>query len=205
MLFEAFGIALVLLLLPLVHKDNNHNRISLLSSVYFLAIGAGCIFVELFFIYEYTILFGDPLISLSVVLSGILIFSGFGGVVSQQISRDMNRIVLVTLIFFLVIYFCFTHMLIDKMLGINTIILYLLSFILLLLPGFCMGFPFTWGMKHLLRYPGQRAHAWAANGAASVVASIMSMQIALDFGVTIVLACGIIMYIISFIVFLNRG
>ena len=36
-------------------------------------------FVELYFIKQFVLLYGDPVVSFTVVLSGMLVFSGVGG------------------------------------------------------------------------------------------------------------------------------
>jgi len=54
-------------------------------------------------------------------------------------------------------------------------------------------------MRYLLKSPGERAYAWAANGCASVLASIAAAQIALSLGIPTIIACGLAAYMLAFI------
>ncbi|MDD4072980.1 MAG: hypothetical protein PHY78_11525, partial [Desulfobacterales bacterium] len=65
--------------------------------------------------------------------------------------------------------------------------------------GFLMGLPFPIGMQYILESPLQRTYAWAANGCASVLASILSAQIALSIGIPAILACALISYLLALI------
>ena len=56
---------------------------------------------------------------------------------------------------------------------------------LLLLPfGFLLGVPFPTGLRLWVRPPGRRAYLWAANGTASVIASIVAVPVAMLWGVS---------------------
>ena len=48
--------------------------------VYFFAVGAGFMCVEIYYIKRFILLVGDPVISFSVVIAGILLFSSLGGI-----------------------------------------------------------------------------------------------------------------------------
>jgi hypothetical protein len=87
---------------------------------------------------------------------------------------------------------------------------------LLLAPlGFVMGMPFPTGLRALALGPGPdvttRATgadndkdkdnavewAWAMNAAASVLGSVLAMVIAIQFGLTVTLACGVAAYLVA--------
>jgi len=68
---------------------------------------------------------------------------------------------------------------------------------LILLPiGFLMGLPFPLGMRDLLDTSMQRAYAWSLNGCASILTSIVSAQLAIIFGISLLLGCAIAAYLI---------
>ena len=77
-------------------------------------------FVELFFIKEYIFVFGDPVISLTVVLAGILVFSGLGGYWSQRI-RPKNLSYALAALISILIFMCFA---VNPILVSNTGIFY---------------------------------------------------------------------------------
>jgi len=192
--FEALLVAVLLLLLPLFAVSKKRKKISMAHISYFLSVGAGFMFVELYYIKEYTLLFGDPVISFTVVLAGILVFSSLGGFGSQWMGRRGLKYGLFVLVVVLVIASFGLDTLLHKIIGISGVLGYSLAFLLLLPVGILMGLPFPLGLRYLLADPAQRAYAWAANGCISVLAAILSAQIALSIGIPAILACAAIAY-----------
>jgi hypothetical protein len=197
---EALVITVFLLLVPVftIKKSDKKPNISLL--LYFLAVGGGFMFVELFFIKKYIFIFGDPVISFTVVLTGILVFSGFGGYCSQRIGPGGLRYALIALIAVLIFIFLGLDPMIHGILGLSKILQYALAILLLILPCFLVGLPFPLGMRYLLNRPAQRAYAWTANGCSSVLASVLSAQIALSLGIPIIILCAATAYFVAFLI-----
>jgi len=197
---QALVIASFLLMLPgfTIKKQDKKPNIS--HMLYFLAVGAGFMFVELFFIKKYIFIFGDPVISFTVVLTGILIFSGLGGYCSQRIGPGGLRNVLLALIAVLILVFLGLDPMIRTILGCSKILQYALAILLLTLPCFLVGLPFPLGMRYLLNRPAHRAHAWTANGCASVLTSILSAQIALSLGIPVIILCAAAAYLVAFLI-----
>ncbi len=194
---EAFGISILLLMLSFFTIPRNTRKSYFPHILYFLSVGAGFMFVELFFIKEYIFVFGDPVISLTVVLAGILVFSGLGGYWSQRIRPENLSYAIAALISVLILMYFAVNPIIDRIQGLSTIFRYLLCLLLLIPPGFLMGLPFPLGMQYLLNLPSQRAYAWTANGCASVLASVASAQIALSFGISEILIGAISAYFLA--------
>ncbi len=157
-------------------------------------------FVELFFIKKYILIFGDPVVSFTVVISGILIFSGIGGFFSQRLGHKSLRCAIIVLFAFLILIFLGFDTIIHRILGFSGIFQYIVPILLLMPLGFLVGFPFPLGMRYLLKSPGQRAHAWTANGCASVLTSILAAQIALSIGINAIIACAASAYFLAFLV-----
>ena len=195
-LIEALVVSALLLLLPLVFVRQGRSRTSLAQMLYFCGVGAGFMFIELFFIKKYILLFGDPVISFTVVVAGILIFSSLGGAWSQKKDKSVLKKALPTLIAVLLLAFIAVNPLMGFLLGLRQFWQYTVSLLVLLPIGFLMGLPFAIGMRDLLSSATQRAYAWSANGCASVITSIVSAQIALIFGLTYILGCAIAAYLI---------
>jgi hypothetical protein len=86
---------------------------------------------------------------------------------------------------------------------------------MLLIPlGFVMGMPFPTGLRALAGRPAFEVlggpteagsarvdnaveWAWAMNAAASVLGSVLAMVIAIQFGLTVTLACGVAAYVLG--------
>jgi len=86
-LIEALVVSALLLFLPLAFIQTGQAKTTMTQALYFCGIGAGFMFIELFFIKKYVLLFGDPVISFTVVIGGILIFSSFGGLRDSPIIQ----------------------------------------------------------------------------------------------------------------------
>jgi hypothetical protein len=156
-------------------------------------------FVELYFIKAYTLLFGDPVISFTAVLAGILVFSGAGGFWSARIGPSAFWKGHLALIIVLSgTCFCLDAV-VHRLLGLSQAIGYVLAMVFLMPCGILMGLPFPLGMQHLMKNPVQRTYAWATNGCVSVLAAIMSAQIALSRGIPAIMACAIFAYIVAFL------
>jgi hypothetical protein len=156
-------------------------------------------FIELFFIKKYILLFGDPVISFTVVVAGILIFSSFGGAWVQQKEKSVLKRALPGLIAFLLLGAFTLDELMTYLLRFSNIWRYAGAVLILFPIGFLMGLPFPVGMRDLVGTTTQRAYAWSLNGCASILTSIVSAQLALSFGISLLWTCAIVAYLIVII------
>jgi len=196
---EALLVSILLLAIPLLAISKRLKKPSLPQIFYFFSVGAGFMFVELFFIKKYVILFGDPVISLTVVLSGILVFSAIGGLGANRIGKRGLRNATLLLIAILLLLFFSLDSMMYRMLGFSDISRLIAAILILFPVGIMMGLPFPIGMRYLLESPIQRAYAWAVNGCASVLTSILSVPIALSMGINLLMACAVSAYFFAFI------
>ena len=158
-LMEALGVAIFLLILPFFATLKKTRKFYFSHMLYFFAVGSGFMFIELFFIKEYIFIFGDPVISLIVVITGLLVFSAFGGYWSQRISAKIFPIVIPSLIVILVCMFFIFNPMMHSVIQLNQFLRYTLSLLLLMPPGFLLGLPFPLGMRYILNLPAQ-AGVW---------------------------------------------
>jgi len=201
---EALIISIILLLLPLFKMAGKGDKLSWQAVFYFLSIGAGYILVELYFIKVYTILFNDPVISLSLVLTGILIFSGAGGYIAQISDMKNPCVLLAGLSGVLLFLFIGFDAIVQKMLGFTDQGKACAAFFILLPAGLLMGPPLPLGIRHLLNSPVQRAYAWSINGCASILAAVASAHIALNAGIPTIIICAATAYGIALAASLRR-
>jgi len=201
---EALVISVFLLVLPLLAVPKKRKKLFKSHIFFFLSVGAGFMFLELFFIKEYILLFGNPTVSFTIVVSGILIFSSIGGFWSQRIRPNSFKETLIALICILIVIFVSLDAIIHYILGFSSFLRYFLAFLLLLPAGFLVGLPFPLGMRYLLKSPVERAYAWTANGCTSVLSSILSAQIAISSGISTILVCSVLSYILAFLCILKH-
>ena len=121
----------------------------------------------------------------------------------------MGWIPLLLLLATLLVYVFFLPVRLASWVGLDFGYRLLISGILLVPLGFLMGMPFPTGLRTLAASPapeslpetGQSENAvewaWAMNAAASVLGSVLAMVIAIQFGLTVTLACGAIAYVLA--------
>ncbi|MBN2535132.1 MAG: hypothetical protein JXB88_19780 [Spirochaetales bacterium] len=207
-LVVAFLVTLLILILPVilipVGKENKSTSFKT-KITYFLAIGAGFMFLEVAFIQEFTLLIGDPVTSFSFVLCLILVFSGIGGYFSSRVHVHTLRFLFIIMLSLLFILFISMNQLVHLLLKLPSIIRFIFMGMVMFPLSFLTGIPFPSGMRRILSGPAERAYSWAANGCTSVIASIISVPLSMAFGIHVLFTTGGICYGIAFIILiLNR-
>jgi spermidine synthase len=201
---------LAFLVLPLAWRSRI-GRQSPLPLLYFVAVGLGYILVEIAFIQRFVLFLGHPTYALTVVIFLLMLSSGAGSLFSRLWLPRTNLgwvplvLVIVTLLFD--VFFLPSRL--AALVGIDFGYRLLVSGVLLIPLGFVMGMPFPTGLRALAALPapefpaGQGASdsavewAWAMNAAASVLGSVSAMVIAIQFGLTVTLACGAAAYLLA--------
>jgi hypothetical protein len=194
---EALILAVCLLIIPVILSTRKIKKPTFAQVSYFFGIGAGFMFVELYFIKFFILIFGDPTISFTIVVSAILIFSSLGGVYTHTGSMRWIRPALFTLIGGLILVTAGLELMAGILLNISNGWRYLVAFLLILPVGFLMGLPFPLGMRYLLENPVQRAYAWSVNGCASVLSAIAAAQFAMSFGIPTIAVSAIAAYLVA--------
>ena len=194
---EALVLASLLLILPVVLFARRIKKPTVSQVSYFIGIGAGFMFVEIYFIKLFTLIFGDPILSFTLVVSALLIFSSFGGLFLHSRSVRNYRLILLILIGSLILLTSGLELMAEYLLNISTAWRVLVALFLILPVGFLMGMPLPLGMRFLLENQVQRAYAWSVNGCASVLSSIVAAQLALSFGIPMIAMCAIVSYLLA--------
>ena len=203
---------LAFLVLPLAFRSGSRKgRHSPLPLLYFVAVGLGYILVEIAFIQRFVLFLGHPTYALTVVIFLLMLSSGAGSLFSRMwLPRpDLGWVPLVLVIAALLANVVFLPGRLAALVGMAFGYRLLVSGILLMPLGFVMGMPFPTGLRALAAFPvpefpaGQGASdnavewAWAMNAAASVMGSVLAMVIAIQFGLTMTLACGAGAYLLA--------
>ncbi len=189
--------ALLFILLPLfLIKKPGRKKASPL--VYFAAIGVGYMFVEMVFIRQYTVYFGDPLYAASAVLSAMLFFSGAGAFVSRKVVFENRRfgILMLFITGLLVILAAGLTPLLNSTAGFPLWLKLLLSFVITGPLSFLMGMMFPSGIRalSLQKKDDLIPWAWGVNGAFSVISTVLATILAVEFGFSIVMLVGAVAY-----------
>jgi hypothetical protein len=192
--FQALAAAVILLLIPAGAAARIGAAAVSADIAYFTGIGAGFIFAELLFIYAGTFFFGDPVVSLAVGLTALLVSSGAGGLWAQRLGPNALKPVLLAACAALLMAGGALWLFSRQLLALPESWRYAALAAGMMIPGFAMGVPFPLGMRLLLRRPVDRTFAWAVNGCASVLGSIAAAQIAISGGLPWILCAALICY-----------
>ena len=201
---------LVFLVLPLAWRGGR-ARHSPLPLLYFVAVGLGYILVEIAFIQRFVLFLGHPTYALTVVIFLLMLSSGAGSLFSRIWLPQTNLawVPLVLVVLAIVADVLFLPARLASLVGLAFGFRLLISGIVLVPLGFVMGMPFPTGLRALAALPAPEfpagadasnnavEWAWAMNAAASVLGSVLAMVIAIQFGLTVTLACGAAAYLLA--------
>ena len=172
------------------------------TMLYFLCLGLGYIIVEVGMISHFILALSNATVSASVLITGMLVFSGIGSFFSERyLDRARSFMPKVFLaIFAILAVYAFT---IDYALDWIGTLPYALRILLCLLivfpPAFLMGFPMPTAMTLLGRLGKDHMFlwAWGINGCFSVIGAALVPIVATSFGLPAVVLVGAFAYLIA--------
>ncbi len=174
-------------------------------SFYFSAIGFGYMLVELPLIQRFQLYLEHPAYSMSAILLTLLIFSGLGSIWSKRIRVDISLILVCG--WWLLVPFGL-KILFQTTLALPILLRGLCMAAIVAPGGFLMGCAFPGGLSFWFKTSTNQNSLpliWALNGAASVVASVAAMLLALSWGFNLVLSLGALCYGIAFLTVRWKG
>jgi len=142
------------------------------SFVYFALLGLGYMLVEIPLIQRSILFLGQPVYAMTCVLFTLLLFSGLGSIAAPRLP---HRLTLGALVAVIVLYPLFLPALFQMTLGLTLGWRCAVAVLAVAPAGFLMGVPFPKGIGLLRRQsPHLIPWAWAVNGCASVLGSILA-------------------------------
>lgn len=179
-------IAFILIILPLFFtKWKGKGEGKVYTLFHFSGIGIGFMFVEIIFIQQFILYFGNPVIAASTVLSGMLISSGIGSLVSSRLKNNNKSIsVILSLVVFFILFYAFILTpALRASISLPFSLKILFSILLISPVAFFMGMPFPIGLKYLDEHNNTLIPwAWGINGCFSVISTVMATIIAVEAG-----------------------
>ena len=201
----ACAAALSLILIPLIfgwRSIFSHNPGKFRTIVYFACLGAGYIMVEVGLISYFMLALSNAIVSASVLITGMLVFSGLGALASEKFL-DRARKVMPQIFIAIGVLLIGYGLLLDRVLDLIGTLPYLLRllccFALIFPPAFLMGFPMPTAMTSLARLGKHHMFlwAWGINGCFSVIGAAMVPIVATSFGLSAVLMIAGAAYLIA--------
>jgi hypothetical protein len=191
----------LLILLPLAFRPTDAVRtppgLRARALAYFGLLGLAFLFVEIPLIQRAILSFGQPAYAFTVVVLTVLVFSGIGSALSPRLPARAGPLLAALLALSAALLGpVLLHATLGWPVGWR-----LLAAVATLAPlALALGLPFPAGLAWLGRAaPALIPWAWAVNGCASVVASVLAALIALSGGLTVVLLLGATAYALAWL------
>ena len=205
LLYASIVIVVSFLLIPFLWlRKSSEQKSSLhVSSVviYFAALGAGFILIELSLLQKLILLLGNPTTTFAILLFTMLLSSGCGSLVSTRFIKIKSGNLIYIIAGIAIIGFFYSIMLPEIIYGAiseDFIIKVALSVAILSPIGFLMGMPLPTGMRLLKsNLPAYIPWMWAINGAFSVLGAVLSVVIGILYGSSYAMGLGLLIYLVS--------
>ena len=211
--WATFGIAcvaaFVLVLMPVAFGWRaifRHNPGKFRTIVYFGCLGLGYITVEVGLIAKFVLALSNPTVSASVLITGMLVFSGLGSLSSERFlprARTIMPAIFILIAALLIGYGTLLGHALDWIGTYPYALRLLFSFGLIAPPAFLMGFPMPTAMTTLGRLGKDHMFVWAwgINGCFSVVGAAVVPIIATAWGLSVVLEMSGAAYLLAMLAF----
>ncbi|HEY1407251.1 MAG TPA: hypothetical protein VF857_11625, partial [Spirochaetota bacterium] len=202
--------SIIIILIPVVALGKSFIRqkgkLSVIS--YFSLLGLGFMLVEISVIQKLTLVIANPLISVALVISSILIFSGLGSRFSSRYVKRPKKGIIVAvagIVGTLILHVGAFALLSHSILSLSEMPRIIIAVISLAPVGFFMGMPFPLGLQ-LLSDRNETFMPWAlsVNGSVSVFAAVFTTILSMHLGFAFVIAIAIVCYSCALIAFPGR-
>jgi hypothetical protein len=204
---QAIVIALVVLLLPLAGgarvRTGQGWGSTARAVLYFSCLGLGFLFVEMFLIERASFWLNDRSAGFALVLTGMLIFSGLGAMLTGRYAAVAAKASLwctVIIAAWSVLVLLFLQDVILATLGLPWLVRAGLVLLVAAPVSLALGLPFPLGLSRV-GSGGFLPWAWGLNGAFSVVSTPAANLMAIGFGYDWVLLVALLLYVTAWLTF----
>jgi len=204
LLFLSILLPFLFVYLPL--KLKTKRKINKNIILFFFLIGISFIMVEIILIKIFQLYLGNPAYSISAIISSLLISSGLGSLLSKKFNTIFKDklLFLLSIYLFLVLggYSLFLFKIISSLIHLDLLFRFIITFFLIFILGFFMGMFFPTGIN-LLGEKNREAigWAWGANAFATVLGSILTVIISINWNFSVVLFLSGLIYLLAGVVF----
>ena len=209
LLGEAAVLSFLFIVLPLFRLKKIKSVISPIPILlYFSAIGAGFILIEISLFQKHILFMGQPVYSITSVLFSLLISAGAGSLFLQRwFVEGRERIwllrIVVALSVLVAVEMFLTPRLLNAFLGFSMIQRFVISGLTIVPLGFVLGMPFPLALRIVgKRFPEAIPWGWGLNAYMTVVGSILCVLFALTFGFRMNFLIALAIYWVGFLSFL---
>ncbi|MEX2312827.1 MAG: hypothetical protein WD650_02405, partial [Nitrosopumilaceae archaeon] len=189
LLYTSIIIVGAFLVIPFIWLRKSSEKSPLKISgivIYFAALGAGFILIELALLQKLILLLGNPTTTFAILLFTMLLSSGVGSLVSTRFVKIGMKNITFVITGIIAIGFFYVVMLpnvIYSVISEDFAVKVIVSIGILIPIGFLMGMPLPTGMRVLKSHlPTYIPWMWAINGAFSVLGAVLSVVIGILYG-----------------------
>ena len=166
---------------------------------YFACLGGAFMLIEVALLQRFVLLLGHPVYSLTVTLFSLLLGTGLGSMLSRRVADPaLRRVATLACLAVAVVALLWGSVLppiVQAAIAWPLPVRILLAVALMTPAGMVMGIPLPAGVRLLAAaQPQLVAWAWGMNGALSVLGAILAVFIAMNWGFSITLLCGAVIY-----------
>jgi len=194
MIIVAIILIVIVLAIPLnlLPYFKSGEKLKIVPWLYFFTIGMAFMLVEVILIQKYTFFVGPQSYSVATILFTLLLASGIGSRFSKKVPAKIAFMMIVGWILLDALVFKY---IIYGITGWSMAPRIILTMLLIAPLGFFMGMPFP---KAALRVGELIDWGFAVNGAASVIGASAIMLVAFEYGFTVCLIIGAVMYLLAY-------
>ena len=199
--FQISLLAFILIIIPLFRIGWKGGG-KLWTLLYFSGLGIGYMFIEIVLIQKFILFFGNPVYAVAFVIGVMLLASGAGSYFSSRwiITPALLRKVLLVIIILLLVYAFSLSPFLQQVARLSFQLKFILSLVLIALPGFFMGMPFPIGIKKLsVANEINLPWAWGINGCMSVISAALATLLTVETGFTVVMLLAAVAYLLCLI------
>jgi hypothetical protein len=194
----------LLFLLPLALARRRERRAGpgdaslVLAGATFFVLGLAFLFVEVSLIQQLTLYLGQPALAFSLVLAGLLVFAGLGSLTDRRWRPGDGELRWALGLPALLVATAFAlPPLMGRTLGAPFAARVAAAMAVTAPSAFLMGRPFSRGLRWAAARPERVGWAFALNGLASVVASLLALIVAMTLGLRSVLLIAAGLYLLA--------
>lgn len=207
-LIQSVLFGLLVIVLPLVGRWNElfkRRKGTFGVIAYFACLGLGYMLIEIVLIQKLVFLLSDPIYSVSIVITTMLVISGVGSLVGGKLQWSRHSVVRVAVLGIVASLLFYVFGLPKIMTGLlaTPMLVRIIVSMLIIAPGaFFLGVPFPSGLAALTKSKERLIPwAWGMNGALSVTGSVLATILTISFGFHVVLIVAMAVYVIAGVIF----
>ncbi|NOQ12996.1 MAG: SAM-dependent methyltransferase [Methyloprofundus sp.] len=167
---------------------------------YFFAIGLGFLMIEIAFMQKFILFLHHPVYAATAILTAFLVFAGFGSGCANYLNKRVGLHLYVNLVITCIAGLSLGYLFILPEVfvwgsALSMPIRFFVSICLIAPLSFFMGMPMPLALNSLARHADYLIPwAWAINGCASVISSVLAVLLAMQFGFSIVIMLASMLY-----------